>query len=332
MKRNDALWKGILEDLFEDFLQFFYPEAVSQFDFGAGFDFLDKELEVIFPGNDQENPRFVDKLARVYTKDGTDNWILVHIEVQGSRDKRFEERMFTYFYRIFERYHKPVAAIAILSDVSRIYHPKSFEWNFLGTEIRYSFKAYKILNQEERELKESLNPFAIVILTVLLALKKGRFHDDQILNLKFDLAKHLIKKQIHKTKIHALMNFLRFYVRFKENEKDLIFEEKLNQLTGKTYPMGIEQILREQAISEGLKKGIKQGIEKGMEKGLQKGIKKGIKKGMEKGMEKGIEKGIEQTKVEVILNAQKKGLPITLIAELVNISEEEIKQILHSEK
>ncbi len=27
MKRDDTLWKGILEDLFDDFLRFFYPEA-----------------------------------------------------------------------------------------------------------------------------------------------------------------------------------------------------------------------------------------------------------------------------------------------------------------
>ena len=45
MKRDDTLWKGILEDLFDDFLRFFYLNADDIFDMSRGFDFLDKELE-----------------------------------------------------------------------------------------------------------------------------------------------------------------------------------------------------------------------------------------------------------------------------------------------
>jgi hypothetical protein len=32
MKRNDILWKAALEDLFDDFLRFFYPDADQLFD------------------------------------------------------------------------------------------------------------------------------------------------------------------------------------------------------------------------------------------------------------------------------------------------------------
>jgi hypothetical protein len=33
MQKNDLLWKSILEDVFEDFLTFFYPESAQIFDF-----------------------------------------------------------------------------------------------------------------------------------------------------------------------------------------------------------------------------------------------------------------------------------------------------------
>ncbi len=49
MKRDDTLWKGILEDIFDDFLRFMYPNADEIFDIGRGFEFLDKELEDLFP-------------------------------------------------------------------------------------------------------------------------------------------------------------------------------------------------------------------------------------------------------------------------------------------
>lgn len=104
MKRDDSLWKAILEDLFGDFLRFFFSNADELFDMERGFVFLDKELEQIFPSNQDEfAPRYVDKLVQVFTREGTEQWILVHIEVQGSSDSDFGQRMFQYFYRIYDR-------------------------------------------------------------------------------------------------------------------------------------------------------------------------------------------------------------------------------------
>lgn len=71
MKRDDSLWKAILEDIFDDFLLFFYPSAEQLFDMERGFEFLDKELEQLFPSNENEfNPKYVDKLVKVFTRDG----------------------------------------------------------------------------------------------------------------------------------------------------------------------------------------------------------------------------------------------------------------------
>ncbi|MCU0469742.1 MAG: Rpn family recombination-promoting nuclease/putative transposase [Arcicella sp.] len=100
---RDILWKGIIEDLFEFFICYFYPESDTLFDFTKGFVFLDKELEQLFPIS-ENNRRFADKLVKVYTKEGNEKWILVHIEVQGYEDKNFADRMFTYYYRIFDKY------------------------------------------------------------------------------------------------------------------------------------------------------------------------------------------------------------------------------------
>ncbi len=102
MNRNDILWserrsEGILEDMFPDFLTFLIPNATSLIDFERGFEFLDKELEQVFPPDeDVFKPRHIDKLVKVFTKQGSEHWVLVHIEVQGQRDKAFAQRMFTY--------------------------------------------------------------------------------------------------------------------------------------------------------------------------------------------------------------------------------------------
>lgn len=39
-RRDDRLWKAVLEDLFEDFLHFFFPEACELFDLSRGVEYL----------------------------------------------------------------------------------------------------------------------------------------------------------------------------------------------------------------------------------------------------------------------------------------------------
>src|SRR6195952_1611159 len=133
-----------------------------------GFQFLDKELEQLFPTEESDAPKFIDKLVKVFTKGGEEEWMLIHIEVQGYNDKDFAKRMFTYFYRILDRYGKPVTAIAIFSDTNKQFHPKVYEYNYLGTRNTFRFKTYKILDQDAAVLAKDDNPFAIVVLTVLL--------------------------------------------------------------------------------------------------------------------------------------------------------------------
>lgn len=41
---QDGLWKKIIGELFEDFLQFFMPELHEEIDFSHDVEFLDKEL------------------------------------------------------------------------------------------------------------------------------------------------------------------------------------------------------------------------------------------------------------------------------------------------
>jgi hypothetical protein len=73
----------------------------------------------------------VDKLVKVYLKDGQEKWILVNIEVQGYRDPHFEERMFTYYYRIKDRYQHNITAWAIFTDNNVRYHPKGSKLGLL---------------------------------------------------------------------------------------------------------------------------------------------------------------------------------------------------------
>ncbi|MFI5137950.1 MAG: hypothetical protein ACHQIM_08975 [Sphingobacteriales bacterium] len=266
MKRNDLLWKGVLEDLFDDFLRFFYPEADKLFDLDKGFEYLDKELDQLFPPEaDIYAPRYVDKLVKVFTRTGGEEWILVHVEVQGYTDPDFAKRMFQYFNRILDQYDKPITAFAIFADTNKSFHPQYYEREFLGTRVYYSFNTYKIIDQNDAELEASNNPFAMAVLSAKLSLSRPGLKDQQLFELAYSLAKRLLTKQMPKEKIRKVMTFLRYYLRFENPEISAKFVRELNILTERSTTMGIEELLLDQAKKEGKKEGREEGKKEGKE-------------------------------------------------------------------
>jgi len=93
MVSRDTLWKGIIEDLAEEMLLFFFPKYVEEIDFSRGFEFLDKELEQILPASETQL-RHADKLLKGWLKSGEEHWFLIHVEVQGYADPNFPKRMY----------------------------------------------------------------------------------------------------------------------------------------------------------------------------------------------------------------------------------------------
>lgn len=256
MKRDDILWKAALEDLFDDFLRFFFVDAEVIFDFKKKFQYLDKELEQLFPpDNDTYAPRYVDKLVRVFLPNGEDEWILVHIEVQAQPDKNFAKRMFQYFYRILDKYNKPICAFAILADTNINFRPDHYEDSYNGTSVLYKYNVFKILDQNDEKLQADNNPFAIAVLTAKLALSSRQINEEQLFDKASDLAKRLLNKKIPKDKIRNLMTFLRHYIRFENQDLITKFDQEIAILTERSTNMGIEEFLLDRAKKEGMSEG-----------------------------------------------------------------------------
>ncbi len=93
----DSPWKDAVEHYFLEFMSFYFPDAYSEINWSKEHVFLDQELRAVV--QDAElGKRFVDKLVRVTLLNGDENWIYIHIEVQGTKQTEFAERMFVYNY------------------------------------------------------------------------------------------------------------------------------------------------------------------------------------------------------------------------------------------
>lgn len=78
----DEPWKEALNEYFESFLIFFFPDIYSLINWTEIPQALDKELQQITAISETQK-RFADKLYQVWLKEGQEVWILIHIEVQS---------------------------------------------------------------------------------------------------------------------------------------------------------------------------------------------------------------------------------------------------------
>ncbi|GEN36029.1 MULTISPECIES: hypothetical protein [Aneurinibacillus] len=223
----DALWKEVIEEFFEEFLHFFAPDLYEAVDFNKGYEFLEQELRTLFPDSEAEK-KYTDKLAKLYLKSGEEKWILTHIEVQGSRDLDFAERMFRYFYRVYDKYDRKIFALALFSDESPSYKPDTYKYEFFDTTLTYTYRSYKIVEQNEEELTRSENPFSMAVLAGLYVVKSKKDINARY-QFKINLIRLLLQKEWRREKIEKLFVFIDGLLKLPV-EKEKNFEAELNEM------------------------------------------------------------------------------------------------------
>ncbi|VFN05826.1 MAG: hypothetical protein BECKG1743D_GA0114223_112181 [Candidatus Kentron sp. G] len=166
MAQNDAYdspWKEVLEHAFPEFMMFYFPAAHAQIDWAQGHEFKNTELRQVVR-DAKLGMRFADALVRVTLGSGEERLIYIHIEVQGQRDNGFAQRMFTYNYRLFDRYASPIASFAVLADEDDRWRPDHYRSEVLGCRHTLEFPIAKLIDYADRaeSLEASANPFALV--------------------------------------------------------------------------------------------------------------------------------------------------------------------------
>ena len=241
---NDGAWKNILSTLLKDFVEFFWEEAYQDIDWTRPYELLEQELMAI--GIEEEiGKRHIDKLFKMYLKNGREQWILLHIEIQHSKDEKFSERMFTYFYRIYDRYHQDIASLAVLVDKDVDWRPNQYHRQVWKSEIKRTYEIVKLIDFKSKieELHQHINPFALAVLVQLTALETKADNEIRLLTkLEFFRALHQ-----HNWPIEKIMEVYRFLdiilslnskleVQYIEKAKQIDEEYRMNlTLTAERY-------------------------------------------------------------------------------------------------
>ena len=262
---KDTLWKGILEDFVEEFIQFFFPDLIAAIDWAKPMIALDKELQQLSVEN-KSKKRLADKLFKVFLQDGTEQWILIHVEAQGYHDEDLPKRMFQTFYRLQDRYQKPIVSLIIYTNKNKSQHHQSYHYQRYGMELIYKFHTFSLVDHTPEMLQNRNGIFAIILEAAWYDLLDKSITDEERLAQKIAIARKILKLEYSKKKLQYLLDFVKFYVQFKEDDNFSKFDEitlKGNQ------PMGIRQAIIEEVKEQGIVQGVEQGIEQGkMEKAM----------------------------------------------------------------
>ncbi len=221
----DSPWKEALDLYFKAFLLFFYSHIYHDIDWSRGFESLDKELQQIVP-KAARGRRYVDKLVKVWRKDGSEVWVLLHVEVQTQRDRDFALRMFVYNYRIFDRYDRIVVSLAVLADGDPNWRPSRYEVELWGWSQRMTFLPVKLLEyaNREAELEAESNPFARIVLAHLKALETRR--DPEARRLwKFRLVRGLFERGFKAEDVRQLFRLIDWLMELPQPLEEIFLDE-----------------------------------------------------------------------------------------------------------
>jgi len=249
-----------LEGYFQEFLDLLFPAIHEHVDWSKGYSFLDKELQQI-TADASSGRRYADKLVKVYARDGSETWVLIHVEVQGEPEEAFAERMYIYQYRLRDRYGIDVVSLAVLADTRKGFRPTTFHYERWGCELTFTFPTTKLMDWEAcwAELEASDNVFALVVMAQIQA--KRVKNDATRKDTKVALIRLLYERGYSREQILRLFNIIDWMIQLPKN-LDPEFAQAVYAIQEEKHMPYVNTIER-------------LGIEKGRQEGEQLGIEKG---------------------------------------------------------
>jgi len=258
---HDTPWKEALERYFPEFLALLFPDVHARINWARGHVFLDKELQKVVRDAHQGR-QYTDKLIRVHTREGSETWVLIHVEIQGGDEAGFAGRMFVYHYRLLDRYGVDVVSLAVLADDRPGFRPTGYRRGRWGCEVMFRFPTVKLLDWQQRwsELERSSNIFALVVMAQIRAKASRNARDRKA--WKFRLVRLLYDRGYDRAVILELFRVIDWMIRLPESLE--------REFLGELHAFEKEKAMPFIAPAEKLWK--RQGFEKGHQEGEALGL------------------------------------------------------------
>ncbi len=165
----------------------------------------------------------------------------------------------------YHRFGVDITALVVFTGDKHQKKRGSFDREFAGTKVHFSFNTFHILDYSERELLSRDNPFALIVLAAQKALLRGKVPEEELANSRLTVARALIQSgKYDHDKLLRFLHFLKTFLFIENPEINRNFDREIEVLTRKENAMGIIETLTMIAREEGTQKGIERGKKENM--------------------------------------------------------------------
>ena len=212
---HDRLFKELLETYFAEFMQIFFPAAAQAIDLKQ-IKFLQQEIFTDVTAGEKHE---VDILVETQLKDEP-GLILIHVEPQAYAQKDFNERMFIYFSRLYEKYRRKILPVAIFSYDQERDEPDTFQIGFSFLEVlRFQFYKLELKKLNWRHYIDSNNPAAAALLS------KMGFKPGERVRVKLEFMRMLARLKQDPARTELLGGFFETYLKLNREEEEQLYHE-----------------------------------------------------------------------------------------------------------
>jgi hypothetical protein len=168
----DNLWKTVLHRYFWEALELFLPDLYEAADKSREPEFLEQELQKITLDLEGGLNR-TDLLVKIALKNGAEEIVLCHMEIQGEGGENLATRMYRYKQMIFLRYAREPVGIAILT-ASRPKNEKTFYCSEqFGVKVLYRYVNGSVMDMDDASLLSGKKCVGLLLYAQKCARKSG---------------------------------------------------------------------------------------------------------------------------------------------------------------
>ncbi|WP_391202439.1 Rpn family recombination-promoting nuclease/putative transposase [Psychrobacillus sp. L4] len=243
-KKHDQLFKKLISNFFEEFLEAFFPKVHQFVDFTS----LKQLSEEVYTDLIDGETRRLDIVMETKMK-GVETVIIVHVEPQSSYQSHFNERMFQYYSLLYNKLRKPILPIAVFSYDENRKTEEKFTITFPNFHVlTFQYKKLELCQKDWRAYIKADNPAAAALMSKMGYTKKEK------VQVKIAFLQMLVRMKLNPAQSELVNGFFEYYLKLDEKEEEELVKQ-INQFDNAEEFFELPNSWRDKGRKEGLEQG-----------------------------------------------------------------------------